>query len=593
MENSINKLIPFFESHKLQLTDNVRFHDFNLAIGKNGSGKTLFLKSIEAYYRDNLPDKAEVVTLYFPEIRSFFSTESDEDFTENPTVELVPAIFDGESLNFQDFLKIAQRDNVVFLKDFFMFMSARSNRTRQRYEKELGQLNEKLHRFLGWELDKTSINDGEIAGYKTIDNQICDRLPLAQMLEVFSPGELMLFYFCLFLFYLEHVEHSQLILIIDEPEQHLHPKVLIDLVKALRNEKSVAQIWLATHSLFLLPLFEFEQLVYIKQNKILKLNRNTYLDIYNDLVGFKNIDMYELIRSVENWAYYQFIAENFLLPASKDTVSKNDEQFRKLMSSLESKKNLRPMNVLDYGAGKFRIWQCLQLELPDERERAQVLCYEAYEPYPKKGVECPKSVQLYTKKSNLPQGHYDVVVLMNVLHEIDPTEWCENLETIHRVLAEEGILVFLEVLSLTNGEQPYGEAGYLLLQDQETKYLFPNAQQISLENTEKMNKSNCWVIPRSDLANMTKDKVVNAIGMLEKNCESQLERLDQKRIDFAHKKRDGGEVAIKATARQYAFLAQQYINAHIAYKRLAISLPSKTIDPKTTVSGKLPIRELK
>ena len=123
-----------------------------------------------------------------------------------------------------------------------------------------------------------------------------------------------------------------------------------------------------------MPLFAFEQLVYVKHSRILKLNRNTYQDIYDDLVGLKNVNMYELLKSVENWAYYQFITETFFLPVSKDVVNKSDEQFQKLLNSLQDIRKARPLNILDYGAGKFRIWECLKLEVPDSTEREQFFC---------------------------------------------------------------------------------------------------------------------------------------------------------------------------------------------------------------------------
>lgn len=589
MEDLSVKLISIFQSCGLQSAEGIQFHEFNLAIGKNGSGKTRFLKAIEAYYRENPLANTEIVTLYFPEISSFFSTEDNQMLEENITAELESAIFHNDSLNFQDFLKLAQRDSVAFLNDFFMYMSARLQKTKQRYKEDFGHLNEQLRRFLGWVLDESSV-DKKPVGRKLMDGQPSDELPLVDMLKAFSPGELMLFYLSLFLFYLEHVRNSNLILIIDEPEQHLHPKALISLMETLLKEKPITQLWIASHSLFLLPLFEFEQLVYINQNKILKLNRNTYHDIYNDLIGLENIDMYELMRSVENWTYYQFITENFLLPSSKDTVSTGDEQFQKLLHSLQLIQSTRPLNVLDYGAGKFRIWECFRLELPNAEERARFLNYEAYEPHLDDKIKCPDSIRLYEKEDELPQGQYDVVVLMNVLHEIEPTKWCQNFETIHRILAEHGVLVFLEVLSLTNGEQPYGDAGYLLLQDQETKFLFPNAQRTHLKDK---NKSNCWVIPRSDLAGITLQNVTEAIGRLEKNCEAQLEQLDQERIALAHRNNKDEAVNVKVTARQYAFLAQQYINAHIAFKHLSQNRFNKPSSAKRYNFERLPIRELK
>ena len=556
-------LVSVFKRFGLDPADSIRFQKHNLAIGQNGSGKTRFLKAIEEYYHKNPPENTEVITLYFPEISSFYSQE-DAQVDEEPTAELESAIFSGELLNFEDFLKLAQRDTVTLLDDLFTYMQIRAQRMRRQYQDDFDLLNKKLRTFLGWELEN-KLTNREIRGIKLFNNQQERKLPIVEMLTAFSPGELMIFYFCLFLFYLEHVRQSKLILIIDEPEQHLHPKVLVELIRVIKNTVSVSQLWIASHSLFLLPLFQFEQLVYIKQNKILTLNRNTYKDVYNDLVGLENVDMYDLLQSVECWSYYQFIAENFLLPTSKDTVNNHDEQFRKLLNSLRAKKSSRPLDLLDFGAGKLRIWECFKLEVPDAAARAEILRYSAYEPYPEDDFVCPSDVSFYTKVGDMPRSHYDVVVLMNVLHEIDPKAWPYTLKVIYHLLREDGIVVFLEVLCLSKGEQPYGNAGYLLLQGPETKALFPHATPVSIHEKDK---SNCWIIPRKDLETITRGMVADTIGLLEDNCERQLEQLDQQRIKLAQNSNTLERTEIKTTARQYAFLAQQYINAHIAYKRL-------------------------
>lgn len=113
-----------------------------------------------------------------------------------------------------------------------------------------------------------------------------------------------------------------------------------------------------------------------------------------------------------------------------------------------------------------------------------------------------------------------------------------------------------------------------------------------MDNVNKSNKSNCFVIPRSDLENVTTQNVIEAIGRLEINCETQLERLDRKRIALAHRNDKGDRKNIKATARQYAFLAQQYINAHIAYKRMS-QHPLHKSSSEANTDGKIPIRGLK
>ena len=58
-----------FAQKGLIFDGNVTFHNRNLLIGRNGAGKTRFLKALEQYYKDSNPN-ASVLTLYFPESHS-------------------------------------------------------------------------------------------------------------------------------------------------------------------------------------------------------------------------------------------------------------------------------------------------------------------------------------------------------------------------------------------------------------------------------------------------------------------------------------------------------------------------------------------
>lgn len=123
-------------------------------------------------------------------------------------------------------------------------------------------------------------------------------------------------------------------MLMDEPELHLHPKALLTMIDMLYNSEAISQLWIATHSIFILPQFPFESLVYLGQSKVLKRNSTTYQHIYNDLIGLDNLDMYELLHSMENWENYQFVIENFLLPQTKGAASRKDEQTIKVLEVL-------------------------------------------------------------------------------------------------------------------------------------------------------------------------------------------------------------------------------------------------------------------
>ena len=553
-----------FSEDGLHGVTNHQFRAKNLLIGKNGSGKTRFLKALEKYYSQS-ESGAQVVTLYFPEIRAVYLpaglTKSEDG------VSLYDVVYSESSLSFQDFLKLVEQDGVSFLEDVYNGLNIRAREAKQ---KRLDDL-KKLNTFLTQLLDRTLLEekrDGHIMIAHSVDGT--RTLGLEECLKELSPGELMLFYLSTFLFYLNHISegNQKIILLMDEPELHLHPKALLAMLDMLESCNVISQLWIASHSIFILPQFPFESLVYMYHSEVLKLSSTTYQRVYDDLVGLENVDMYELLSSIENWENYQFVVENFLLPKTKGYANKRDEQTLKVLKVFRKIQTERPLNVLDYGAGQCRVWECLKLIVPDADQRNRLLCYKAFDIHPDKNR--PKDVIYYTAKEAVENlGEYDVVILMNVLHEIEPEEWCDVFHTIRRFLNEHGILIFLEVLSLTNGEQPYGQAGFLLLRDKQVKNLFPHSYCEKLPDGRTAEKSNCWVIPAQDLNRVQAMQISEAIHSLEEECEELLKEVDKERVGIAHSKLEQINMEDrKQKARQYAFLAQQSINAHIAYQRL-------------------------
>lgn len=558
-----------FKNAGLTLNENLRPQNRNLLIGKNGSGKTRFLKTLEKLY-----EKEEfLITLFFPEINASYVANID---TPNISItSLYDIVYEKEVLTFKDFLKLCELDAVSFIEDIFQMLSIKASRAKARFSKDLNKLNNNLKLFIKRTLHNNP--DHSITIQKHLNNNIIRELSLKDTLIELSPGELILFYLSIFLFYLEHINKKNIILLLDEPELHLHPKALIAFMNMIINSSAINQLWVATHSLFIMPLFSFEQLLYLKNDQVIPLNHNTYNDIYNDLVGLEDFSVFELLKSVENWSYYQFISENFLLPTVKNSSQKPDEQILKLVSVLKTKTQNNPLRVLDYGAGKCRLLDCLKQLINDKKELNKLVSYEGYDPHPPKNFN-PKDIIYLTKQSELKDSYYDIVILMNVLHEIDPTEWTKTFNIIYNILAQQGILIFLEVLSLTNGEQPYGQSGYLLLQDKQVKELFPNSQIKHLDSIlTSTEKTNCWVIPKQDLNNITYEQVVFAINSLKESCESQLEFLDKQRISIAQQKEDNKQNN-NYTIRKYAFLSQQFINALLANKRLTKNSPIKSSD---------------
>ncbi len=118
-----------FEAEGLNGVEKVIFTRKNLIIGKNGSGKTRFLKALEREKKGQ--DKNDVViTLYFPEIHSFYNaglSESQSSASEDPATEVYPydLLFENEDHSFYDFLKIMENDGGDFLENILTALSMR------------------------------------------------------------------------------------------------------------------------------------------------------------------------------------------------------------------------------------------------------------------------------------------------------------------------------------------------------------------------------------------------------------------------------------------------------------------------------------
>lgn len=554
--------VTCFQKEGLKNVENAVFSARNLIIGENGSGKTRFLKTLEQEKKNRQANKEKVITLYFPEIQAFYKSNvlGTEEVEENEE-EIYPydLLLGEEDSSFFDFLKVIEKDKTAFLTNMMSTLTMKGTRKNNDAKKILKDLNILLSDFIGKEIfiDQT---EKQIFVQKGTGECSTRKLPLEEALEEFSPGELMLFYICVFLKLVERKYSKGLILIIDEPELHLHPRALVKMIQRLRKSKSVSELWIASHSLFLVPLFEFEEIVFLKQDTVHCRNSHLYNELYDSLVGLENINLFEFLKSIDNWQYYQFIAECFCLPEAVDKVSVHDEQFQKLAESIKHNMQGEAIQMLDYGAGKCRIWECMQL-LPDNDMVKDSVEYTAYEPYPEINMK-KMDFRAYEKFEDIrtEKRKFQVIVLMNVLHEIQIDQWYETFENIRSVLMDNGILIFLEVLSLTKGEQPYGDTGYLVLQDEQVKILFDASDIINVRMNAK-EKSNCWILTKNQVNKVTENTIQKSIENLREKSYEALKIAFDEKIKFAHESEDKQKKQI--AARKYAFLSQQYINAEL------------------------------
>ncbi len=542
-----NKSKEILKEYNISVPENFMFSKSNVIIGTNGCGKTRFLKAIRDIYRKNRKNK--VMYGYFPNLSS--NKNNVTKSKELPPYTLYESLQNSE-LEFDDFLKEIERQNEDFIPQLLTYQS--------RLQKERG---EKTLDTLITVFSSLSAKEIFVENSKVFIRDKQNRsLNLKDAISEFSPGELMIFYISVFIS-LQKSTAQKSVIILDEPECHLHPKALLKFINLLKESDYFSSIWIATHSLFLVPEFDFKEIVYIDNSNIIPRKSTIYKDIFTDLLGEDIGKTTQFLASLSQWEYCQYMAECFFDPDVVDTINPEDEQVRLFLKFVEEHNTLK---VLDFGGGSARLGLSL---LQSENYIADKIKYEIYDPNPKyKGKKFP--IYRHTEKID---KKYDCVVMMNVLHEIEPKKWRSIFMDIYSLLNENGYLLFVETAVLNKGEMPTKE-GFLVLDSGELQILFSSIIPLTTIKIKNNQKSVCVPIPKELLRRVTPKTVNAAISLLESQTYEKL-KTERNQANFK-------------TSRYYAFLSQQYINAKLYVE----SISNKKTKSKPPTLSKPGIAEL-
>lgn len=525
---SEEKIHTVLSEFQIDIPEDYLFSNINIVIGKNGSGKTRFLNALKKLYKLS---SINVVYGYFPEIS--FEKKSKTKNGDLPDNSLIDSIIDNE-IEFEDFFKEIQTQNGTFFNEL---MTASSNRQKRRNDLIFKSIEETFFRLTGYEIKQD--------GKDIILSQNGKDEALKTVLKRLSPGELILFYFSIFI---SLQTGKKKVIIMDEPEGHLHTQAILEFLRLLKQTECFSDLWIASHSLFTIPEFEFENIVYIENGAIINRNSILYQKMLENMIGENYLSINRFFTSLEQWAYSEFIDECFEEPAVIDTVNPKDEQVELFVEFLKSKPSLK---VLDFGAGKARLGRSYF------RGENSKITYEVYDPERK---DQTYGFKFFDSPRNIPSRHYECVVLMNVLHEIEPTSWRSVFTTIRRVLKDDGYLLFVETSVLNKGEMPT-KTGFIVLGKEELQKLFGNSEGVFEIKIKDNQKSVCYAVPRNNLTGITLDTVFDTIGLLKENTYSNLKK----------ERKTGG--------RRYAFYTQLYINASLFLEKEPL-LYSKKKDGK-------------
>lgn len=308
--------------------------------------------------------------------------------------------------------------------------------------------------------------------------------------SLLSSGQKVLFQLACML----HARHASLkdcIIFLDEPENHLHPAVLNDLVDRLRSVLVDGQLWIATHSVPLIAhvsATDPDCLWFAEEGKFSKAGRAPG-KVLNSLLGGPAgaSRVHDLTLQASQYASFLLLRQCILPPTVVGYVGR-DPQLAQIHAALDRRRSSgQGLTVLDFGSGKGRLIDAIADATSGQILSSQI-DYVAYEPWGEAAVDCQKKCDELYAPDNRKRvfrtleeiltsrgGKFvDVAVVCNVLHEIHPSEWLEEFgqgSDLVKCLKDDGIVLFVEDYAIPVGERAH-DYGFLLLDEPEMKELF-------------------------------------------------------------------------------------------------------------------------
>jgi AAA domain, putative AbiEii toxin, Type IV TA system/Methyltransferase domain len=387
---------------------------------------------------------------------------------------------------------------------------------------------------------------------------------------VLSDGQKALLQWCIAL-HAQKTKLADLILLMDEPENHLHPESMISTVERIIQSNTNGQIWIATHSVPLIASLYSHHAddisLYFMQNGAISFANGQPETVLTSLMGGeKNIvALREFIDLPEVFATNQFAVECLSSPNVLATATRDDPQTSIVITDAES--SATPMKLLDFGCGQVRLLKSLHeafsTTLPQKidyvgwdvtenhREHCNRIIKQAYK---------PGENRWFSDRQQLVQSHpnapFDRVVLCNVLHEINPLDWVklfDDTSVIANSLKGTGLLLIIEDYLMPKGEYAH-PFGFIVLDTEPLQKLFcsgTGADQITVQ-TAREGRIKGHFIPKHLLSNVKPQTVREALLFAQRNAREKIEAL-----------RSSSEANFK-TGRAHGFWVQQYANTTLA-----------------------------
>jgi ABC-type multidrug transport system ATPase subunit len=388
-----------------------------------------------------------------------------------------------------------------------------------------------------------------------------------------SDGQKILLQFCLAIYAQESLLEN-LVIFMDEPENHLHPGALVEVLDNISRHIPNGQLWIATHSINVLAHFDPFSIWYIDQGKI-SYAGNVPQTVLDSLLGSEEeIEKLTSFLSLPaNMASTQFAYESLFYPKVVLTGS-HDPQINQISEIIEElRRSAIKLKILDYGIGKGRLISTIaENERLSGKNVSEWLDVYGFDIDPTNRDICLKTFndvynnsekRYYNDISQLLVDHdeksFDLIVMTNVLHEVDPKEWPIIFNSSHsafKLLKEDGYLLVVEDQLLAVGEKAHSK-GFLVLDSLELKELFKitSSDKYQFRDAREDGRLKAHFIPANCLNRVDSSSRRKALDSLVASAKRHILRI--RTMDHSFK-----------NGKLHAFWAQQLANASLALEEL-------------------------
>ena len=401
---------------------------------------------------------------------------------------------------------------------------------RRKAIEDYNKLEEIIEIFLNSKITRTIDDEATLFGF-----------PMGQ--SNLSDGQKILLQFCLAL-YSQEKSLSDIILVMDEPENHLHPSVIIETIERIQKCVTNGQIWIATHSIPLLAHFDPSQIWFVENNEIKHAGKIPEKVLHSLLGNEDRIGkLQDFISLPSQLATSRYAFESLLEPNSVMTNSTDSQSMQIKKELLELSKDGK-IRILDYGVGKGRlISNITDLDEKDQNKLIDQIDYIAFDEFDFDKTQCQESLaKAYGDHSNRYYNNFtslfsdynkesfDIVIMCNVLHEIDPKDWLKMFQsngTISKCLTENGVLLLVEDHQIPIGEKAY-QKGFLVLDTPQLKDLFninEQDQDFKYSDLKGNGRLKAHTIPKRLLTQISAESRVKAIQSMSDTAKDEILRV--------------------------------------------------------------------